>query len=101
MEVTLQYFDCFPNCQEVDANLKALEAEGIDLGLDHQLIETLEAAGFGFRGSRTVVIDGVDRFADHDTSVGLSCRVSRTDTGYAGSPSIDRLRDAITAADGS
>jgi hypothetical protein len=44
-----------------------------------------------------VLIDGVDPFADPDAPIGLSCRVYRTDTGFAGSPTFDQLEDAITA----
>ena len=72
---------------------------GFDLILVRQLIQTPEAAEqYGFRGSPTVLIDGVDPFADPDAPVGLSCRMYATDDGYAGSPSLDQLRAAIEAA---
>ena len=101
INITLQYFDGCPNWKETDAHLQSLQSEGLDLNVTYQLIETPEAAAVaGFRGSPTVVIDGVDPFADSEAPVGLACRVYRTDDGYAGSPSRQQLRDAITATSG-
>ena len=99
MNVTLQYFEGCPNWKVTETHLETLEVEGIELRVTHQLIETPEAAvEFGFRGSPTVLIDGNDPFADPDAAVGLACRVYRTDEGYAGSPTLDQLRDALSAA---
>lgn len=99
MKVTLQYFNGCPNWKETEADLETLRAEGFDVELDRQLIETPEVAEqFGFRGSPTVIIDGIDPFAEPDAPVGLSCRVYATEDGYAGSPSLERLRAALQAA---
>lgn len=99
MNVTLQYFTGCPNWEETRAQLEALKSEGFDLAIDLQLIETQEAAErHGFRGSPTVLVDGVDPFANPDAPVGLSCRVYRTETGFAGTPSLDQLRTALLAA---
>jgi len=96
MDITLQYFDGCPNWKEAETHFKTLESEGVDLTITHQLIETPEAAAeAGFRGSPTVLIDGVDPFADPDGPVGLSCRVYRTDDGFAGAPSLEQLRTAV------
>jgi hypothetical protein len=101
MQITLQYFDGCPNWKETQAHLESLKDEGADLDVVRQLIETPEAAeAAGFRGSPTVVIEGVDPFSDPDAPVGLSCRVYRTDTGYAGSPTLEQLREAIAASNG-
>jgi hypothetical protein len=73
--------------------------EGFDLVFDRQQIETPEAAEqHGFRGSPTVLIDGVDPFADPEAPVGLSYRVYATETSFAGSPSLDQLRTALREA---
>jgi hypothetical protein len=99
MRVTLQYFDGCPNWKETEAHIETLRSEGFDLTLDRQLIETPETAErYGFRGSPTVLIDGVDPLTKPDAPVGLSCRVYVTDDGYAGSPSLSQLRAAIEAA---
>ena len=96
MDITLQYFDGCPNWKVADARLQALKEEGFDLEIVRQLIETPEAAAeAGFRGSPTVLVDGIDPFADPGAPVGLSCRVYRTDEGLAGSPTLDQLRKAV------
>ena len=98
MEIILQYFDDCPNWKATDAHLHTLITDhGLDATVSYQLIDTPEAATeHGFRGSPTVLIDGVDPFADSDASVGLSCRVYRTEQGPAGSPTLDQLEAAIT-----
>ena len=99
MDITLQYSDGCPNWEQTDADLKALEAEGIELRVSYQRIETPEAAAAaGFRGSPTVLVDGTDPFANSDALVGLSCRVYSTEKGFAGTPTLDQLRDAVAAA---
>jgi len=98
MRVTLLYFNGCPNWKETEAHIESLRAEGFDLELGRQLIETPEAAEQnGFRGSPTIIVDGADPFADPDAPIGLSCRVYRTEDGYAGSPSFDQLRAALAA----
>ena len=99
MKITLQYFDGCPSWQQTQAHLDTLKAEGADIEVDYQLVETSEAAeSVGFRGSPTVLVNGIDPFADDDAPIGLSCRVYRTDSGYAGSPSLEQLRDAIAGS---
>ena len=99
MRVTLQYFDGCPSWKEAQAHVEALRAEGIDVEFDRQLIDTHQLAEeHGFRGSPTIIIDGVDPFADSDAPVGLSCRVYKTDNGYVGSPTLEQLRTAIREA---
>jgi len=99
MDITLQYFDDCPNWKLVDAHLQALKVEGLDLDVTYRFIETPEAAAeAGFRGSPTVLLDGIDPFADPDAPVGLSCRVYPTAEGYAGSPTLDQLRTAVESA---
>ncbi len=101
MQITLQYFDGCPNWKETQAHLASLKGEGFDLDVVYQLIETPEAVeAAGFRGSPTVVIDGIDPFSDADAPVGLSCRVYRTETGYTGSPTLEQLREAVAAGNG-
>ncbi len=98
INITLQYFDSCPNWRETEAHIESLLAAGFDLTLDRRLIDTPESAEeVGFRGSPTVLIDGVDPFADAHAPIGLACRVYVTADGYAGSPSLDQLRAAIDA----
>lgn len=49
-----------------------------------------------FAGSPTVVIDGVDPFAEQASpGAGISCRVYRSETEISGAPSLDALRRAV------
>ncbi|MDH3679890.1 MAG: thioredoxin family protein [Acidimicrobiia bacterium] len=97
MEITLLYFDDCPNWTDADRHLQQLQTEFPDLVVHRHLVETPdEAERVGFRGSPSVLIDGVDPFADSDAPVGLSCRVYQTPDGPAGSPTLDQLRAAIT-----
>ena len=99
MDITLQYFSDCPNWKTTDAHLTALVTKhGVDAAVQHQLIETHETAvELGFRGSPTVLVDGVDPFADPNAPVGLTCRIYPTGDGAAGSPTLDQLQEAIAA----
>lgn len=101
MKITLQYFDGCPNWKATDAHLRALRSNGrIGIEVEYQLIDTIEAAEqHQFHGSPTVLIDGVDPFADDDTPVGLACRVYQTDDGPAGSPTLRQLEEVIQRAE--
>jgi hypothetical protein len=96
LQITLQYFDSCPNWETAAAHLSTLIDEGLDATIGYVLINTYEAAvAYGFRGSPTVLVDGVDPFADSEAPIGLACRVYRTEDGYAGSPSLPQLRQAF------
>lgn len=96
MDVTLLYFDSCPNWKVADEHLRALADELPDLRLTRHLVETLEEAErVSFYGSPSILIDGVDAFADAEASVGLSCRVYSTPDGPAGSPTIEQLREVL------
>lgn len=100
MEITLQYFDDCPNWRVTDQHLKTLIDDlTLNVEIRYQRIETPEtAAEHGFRGSPTVLLNGVDHFADPEAPVGLSCRIYRTDDGPAGSPTLDQLRQVLAGA---
>ena len=100
MKITLQYFDGCPNWKTTDTRLQKLVETGlVEAEVDYQLIDTIHAAEQRqFHGSPTVLIDGIDPFADDDTPVGLACRVYQTEQGPAGSPTLHQLEQAITGA---
>lgn len=94
IEISFQYFDGCPNWQTTHERLEAA-IEGLDVQLVMQLVETPEeAAEVGFRGSPSVLIDGVDPFDDSDAPPAgtLACRVYQTEDG---SPTVDQLRAAL------
>lgn len=98
MDVTLLYFDGCPNWRVAEQNLRWAAAEvGIsDVRVRRRRVETdEEAERLGFAGSPTILLDGVDPFAEFDAPVSLSCRLYRTPSGMAGAPTTAQLRDAI------
>lgn len=95
----MQYFEGCPNWETTRRHLDTLVAEGLEATLHYELIDSYEiAAEKGFSGSPTVLVDGVDRFADRSTRFGLACRVYQTEHGRAGSPTLEQLREVISAA---
>jgi len=101
VKVSLLYVDDCPNWQVADARLtEALSLSGhSDLQVEHVLVTSdKQAQALYFLGSPTVIIDGEDPFrSDEPRPFGLACRVYRSATGLAGSPSIDELVAAISA----
>jgi len=99
MELTLQYFNGCPNWETTAEHLRVLVEEGLVAAVSLEVIETDETAiARGFRGSPTLLIDGVDPFVNKEAPVGLACRVFRTENGFAGSPTLTQLRESIIAA---
>jgi len=99
MDITLLYFDGCPNWKLTDDRLKVIAAERPDLTVTRRVVDTVEEAGrVGFHGSPSVLVDGVDVFADEDAGIGLACRVYATPDGPAGAPTLGQLRAAITDA---
>jgi hypothetical protein len=101
MDITLLYFDDCPNWRVADERLAEIAAERADLKVTRHLVETLEEAErVGFHGSPSILVDGVDVFAEPDAGVGLSCRVYRTPDGLAGAPTVEQLRAALADVGG-
>jgi hypothetical protein len=100
MDVTLLYFDDCPNWKVADERLAVIAAERPDVVVTRQRVETVEQAErLGFHGSPSILVDGIDVFADPGAGVGLSCRVYRTPQGLAGAPTMEQLRAALGVAD--
>ena len=75
---------------------RALDDVGYDVCLDLQTIGSAEAEQAGFRGSPTLLLDGVDPFpAPKQTS--WACRLYGTEAGLEGSPSVSQLRAVLLA----
>lgn len=100
MEITLQYFDGCPNWEITDRHLATIIAQGVEATVGYERIDSHEAATEkGFRGSPTVLINGVDPFAERQAQPGVACRLYNTEYGPAGSPTIDQLREATARAE--
>ena len=107
LQITIQHFDGCPHWRKaVERVHEAVDRAGVEAEVRLQLklkphfwqrlIDTPEAAAeHDFRGSPTVLVNGVDPFADSGALVGLSCRVYMTPEGMAGSPTIEQLVDVM------
>lgn len=95
VNVTFLYFDSCPNWKRANTALaEAATLEHRMLAIRYELVETHEAAeALQFRGSPTILVEGVDPFAADDAPVGLSCRVYRTESGV---PTVEQLRKAMS-----
>jgi hypothetical protein len=101
-------------CPSTQRALVQLRVAAADVGLDPagislvQIRNEEEAARAGFRGSPTILIDGVDVAAaagravpdpDDDEPTGLTCRVYRRRDGrFSPTPDPDDLRTALRQA---
>lgn len=98
MDVTLLYFDGCPNWQPAAELLERLAAVFPDVVVQGVTVDTDEQAQrLRFRGSPTIVIDGIDPWATQGSEFGLTCRIFATPTGPAGCPTWDQLVDAVTS----
>lgn len=96
MVITLQYFDECPNWKMADERLMLLAAERPEIVVKRQTVDTVEEAEqVGFHGSPSILINGVDVFADASAHVGLSCRRYVTEEGPAGAPTLEQIRAAL------
>lgn len=96
MEVTLLYFDDCPNWKITDDRLLQLADEFDGMTIRRQFVGTPEEAEqYGFRGSPSVLVDGVDPFATEADPIGMSCRMYITPDGLAGSPTVGQLREVL------
>lgn len=96
MNVELLYFEGCPNWRATEDRLTALQP-GLGFNLSRRLVTTPEEAErLGFRGSPTILVDGIDPFASGDEPLGLACRIYGTPAGPAGSPTAEQLRIAVS-----
>lgn len=99
MKISLLYFDGCPSWKVVEERLRVIAAEHLGVTVTHHQVDTVEEAQrVGFHGSPSILIDGVDAFAEPDAGVGLACRVYPTPAGSAGAPTLDQLRAAVSGA---
>ncbi|MEO5922004.1 MAG: hypothetical protein ABIQ01_12770 [Pseudolysinimonas sp.] len=102
MRYELQHIDDCPNWEVASWRLReALIATGH--GDDPVIVRTVrdpgEAERMGFAGSPTILADGVDLFPGSGAEGALACRVFKTPSGLAGSPTVEQLVEAIQVRD--
>ena len=92
-----------PGCPHLPV-LEERLAEALDglpaVTVSRQVIATEdEAARNGMHGSPTILIDGLDPFAEPGQPASVSCRLYRgIDGRTGGAPSVSQLRHALTTA---
>jgi hypothetical protein len=96
--ITIQHFEGCPNVQlaqeRVSEALRRVGGEEWVVQLQ-EIVDAEDAERNDFRGSPTVLVDGVDLFADPATPVGFACRVYTTPVGREAAPSVDQLCDVL------
>ena len=97
MEVELLYSEDCPNWRVTEQRLEEAGAVvGADVRISRVSVATpAEAERRSFRGSPTVLVDGVDPFSASSDPIGLSCRVFRTPDGLQGAPTVAQLVEAL------
>lgn len=88
------------DCPNVVVALERVSTAAATLGLDvdvHEILVADESEGFrlGFAGSPTILIEGVDPFAERTADPSLTCRLYRTPTGLDGAPSLADVATAL------
>lgn len=100
MEITLLYFEGCPSWKTTAERLAVIAAERPGITVTRHRVETVEEAErVAFHGSPSILIAGMDPFADADTDVGLTCRIYQTPQGPAGAPTLKQLRAAVATSE--
>ncbi|WP_370524318.1 hypothetical protein [Cellulomonas sp. APG4] len=93
VKIRLLYLEGCPHWRVAHERLREAIAE-IDSDADVELV-TVEgpddAEQYGFHGSPSILVDGVDPFAEPGAPVGLACRLYRTPAGLRGAPTVEQL----------
>ena len=91
-----------PDCPNTPAAIERITAALAGRPASVELVEVTgetEAARLGMTGSPTILLDGVDPFAEAGAVPGLSCRIHRGPDGAAdGAPSVQDLTAALSAS---
>jgi hypothetical protein len=100
MHLTILAEATCPNAPVLEDRLATVLGARADVSVSCQVIcDEDEAARWGMHGSPTLLIDGVDPFAEPGQQPSLSCRLYRDEDGRAcGAPSAGQLRRVIEEA---
>ena len=100
MRIDLLHVDECPNWEETLRLLRsALVSTGHpDVLIGVQLNDSEESADrWGFTGSPTILVDGIDPFLSDTRTGSLACRLYLTPDGLAGHPTRGQLEDAVAS----
>lgn len=97
MNVEVLYFEG-PHWRDSGDRVRAAaESAGLSaVEVGYRRIATAdEAASLPFAGSPTILIDGTDAFAGAVPASAFACRLYPTESGLAGSPTVEQLAEAL------
>lgn len=102
VELTILMVPECPHVPVLDDRLVEVLAGRVGVAVLRRVItDDREAARSGMRGSPTLLIDGVDPFADQAIPPSLACRIYRASDGRTEPvPSVAALRRALQQRDG-
>jgi hypothetical protein len=97
MQLTVLAVPGCPNAPVLEDRLAAVLDGRAGVSVSHQMVsDEGEAARWGMHGSPTLLVDGVDPFAEPGQPPSMSSRLYRDDDGQlSGAPSVGQLRQAI------
>jgi hypothetical protein len=97
MELTVLTVPDCPNGPLIEARLSEVLSGRCDVTMIRRVVDDQsQAERAGMRGSPTLLVDGVDPFAEPGTPFSVSCRMYRDEDGrLSGSPSVEALRQAV------
>jgi hypothetical protein len=100
MQLTVLAVPGCPNAPVLGDRLAAVVDGRAGVSVSHRVIsDEGEAARWGMPGSPTLLIDGVDPFAEPGQPPSMSCRLYHDERGQlSGAPSLSQLRQAIDQA---
>lgn len=100
MQLTVLAEPGCPNAPLLKDRLTAVLDGRADVSVSQQVIsDEGEAARWGMHGSPTLLIDGVDPFAEPGQTPSMSCRLYRAENGQlSGAPSVGQLQQVIEEA---
>jgi hypothetical protein len=102
--VQILFFEGCPNHEQAQELVEQVARE-LGLQLEIALVEVPDsetAERLRFLGSPTIRVDGrdVEPGADERQEFALSCRVYRSEHGFAGQPDVQSIRDAFASVEG-
>lgn len=96
MEVRILYFEDCPNIDLAEQRVRDVADGDPEIRVVRQRVaDPAEANAAGLHGSPTILIDGVDPFAEVGTEPSWACRVFVSADGIQGAPSTKQLREAM------
>lgn len=98
MKIQFLYFEGCPNSKPTFQNLSlALQKLNLKPEIERVVIEDdLQAEQYSFQGSPSIKLNGIDLWEEIRLEYHMGCRVYKTPTGLAGSPTVEMILKRLT-----